>query len=462
MMENVELVGKIAELQQKLSTPVPRKEQLHSGPPSKKEQELSALLEQVNRQLETAERSRRQLTVEVEHLTAQRTRLERDMAAQKKVMEEQKEQLQKSQKEKEELEQKITLLMEQVAAGTAAVEETPATIDEEASLARDMRDCEETLGHISSCLDKESERFSSLDSWLQVASDSMNHWKVNQSVDVKTVNALKAEIEELRNLLIQEKASNEEKKKNLEEAEEKFRKLYSDYQMVVKELQNFHEEQKDKDRHNNAYFEVQARGFTEKIDSMTAQLINMEEALTQKEKEVAQMKETVEKCELEKEAVTILKAQVEVYQSDFNAEREARENLAGEKERLAEDLRHLQRRNQQLLDELEAYQQNQYEQMQKHAPPALVASAPIITSGWNTIATPGRAEPQRPTRSSPGRRPSPGPQQQNPLPAAEEDTQPFRVFDEEVPPPKRFFCPVCNMAFAQVSLLEYHVETCLE
>jgi chromosome segregation ATPase len=80
--------------------------------------------------------------------------------------------------------------------------------------------------------------------------------------------------------------------------------------MVVKELQNFHEEQKDKDRHNNAYLEVQLRGFTEKIDSMTAQLLNMEEALAQKEKEVAQLKETVEKCELEKEAVTILKAQV--------------------------------------------------------------------------------------------------------------------------------------------------------
>jgi hypothetical protein len=69
--------------------------------------------------------------------------------------------------------------------------------------------------------------------------------------------------------------------------------------------------------------------------------------------------------------------QVEVYQSDFNAEREARENLAGEKERLAEDLRHLQRRNQQLLDELEAYQQNQFEQMQKQAPPSTIASAPM-------------------------------------------------------------------------------------
>lgn len=114
MMENAELKGKIAELQQKLSTPVPRKDQLYIAPSSKKEQELSALLEQVNRQLEIAERARRQLTVDVERVTAQRTRLERDMIAQKTEMEEQKEQLQKLQKEKQELEQKITLLMEQV------------------------------------------------------------------------------------------------------------------------------------------------------------------------------------------------------------------------------------------------------------------------------------------------------------------------------------------------------------
>jgi hypothetical protein len=40
----------------------------------------------------------------------------------------------------------------------------------------------------------------------------MNQWRVNQSVDVKTVSTLKAEIQELRNLLIQEKASNQEKK----------------------------------------------------------------------------------------------------------------------------------------------------------------------------------------------------------------------------------------------------------
>jgi hypothetical protein len=51
-----------------------------------------------------------------------------------------------------------------------------------------------------------------LDSWLQVAPDSMNQWRRKQSVDIKTVNTLKAEVQELRNLLIQEKASNQERK----------------------------------------------------------------------------------------------------------------------------------------------------------------------------------------------------------------------------------------------------------
>jgi hypothetical protein len=114
MRENLELKGKIAELQQKLLTSVPKKEQLQGVSPSKKEQEMSIVLEQVNRQLETAERARRQLTVDVERLTAQKARLERDLLAQKSEMDEQKEQLQKSEREKEELEQKITLLLEQV------------------------------------------------------------------------------------------------------------------------------------------------------------------------------------------------------------------------------------------------------------------------------------------------------------------------------------------------------------
>lgn len=79
---------------------------------------------------------------------------------------------------------------------------------------------------------------------------------------------------------------------------------------MVKELETLHREQKDRDRHSSTYQEVQARGFTEKIDSMTAQLLNKDEALTQKSKEITQLIENIKKLELENEAITILKAQV--------------------------------------------------------------------------------------------------------------------------------------------------------
>lgn len=40
----------------------------------------------------------------------------------------------------------------------------------------------------------------------------MNEWKEKQSVDGKAISTLKTEIQELRELLVQEKASNQEKK----------------------------------------------------------------------------------------------------------------------------------------------------------------------------------------------------------------------------------------------------------
>jgi hypothetical protein len=45
-----------------------------------------------------------------------------------------------------------------VASGAAAVKGMPATVNEQVSLEHDLRGCEETLEHINSCLDKESER----------------------------------------------------------------------------------------------------------------------------------------------------------------------------------------------------------------------------------------------------------------------------------------------------------------
>ena len=58
--------------------------------------------------------------------------------------------------------------------------------------------------------------------------------------------------------------------------------------------------------------------------------------------------------EVDVEAIPILKAQVEVYQSDFNAERCAREKIAGEKADLEEEVRRIRQRQQQIADDIEA------------------------------------------------------------------------------------------------------------
>lgn len=50
---------------------------------------------------------------------------------------------------------------------------------------------------------------------------------------------------------------------------------------------------------------------------------------------------------------TALRAQLDVYKSDFEAEASAKNALLAEKNQLAEDLQNLQRRNQQLIEEVE-------------------------------------------------------------------------------------------------------------
>ena len=51
-----------------------------------------------------------------------------------------------------------------------------------------------------------------------------------------------------------------------------------------------------------------------------------------------QLSEKLRQCQKELETLPILQAQVEVYQTDFNAERAAREKIAGEKADLLDEL----------------------------------------------------------------------------------------------------------------------------
>lgn len=53
------------------------------------------------------------------------------------------------------------------------------------------------------------------------------------------------------------------------------------------------------------------------------------------------------------EQVDVLTAQLDIYKNDFEAERTARSELASEKDRVLTDLKLLQKRNQQLIEEVQ-------------------------------------------------------------------------------------------------------------
>ena len=75
------------------------------------------------------------------------------------------------------------------------------------------------------------------------------------------------------------------------------------------------------------------------VDSMTVRLMQIEEELSEERREHRVTREKLTTATQELESLPVLQAQVEVYQSDFNAERQARERIAGEKADLEEQLR---------------------------------------------------------------------------------------------------------------------------
>ncbi|KAJ2948258.1 hypothetical protein O0L34_g7488 [Tuta absoluta] len=82
------------------------------------------------------------------------------------------------------------------------------------------------------------------------------------------------------------------------------------------------------------------------VDQLTSALVARGQELQTLQSEIAALK-------AHKEDADLLKAQLDLYKSDFEAERESREKMASEKENILADLRTTQKRNQELLMQLE-------------------------------------------------------------------------------------------------------------
>lgn len=137
------------------------------------------------------------------------------------------------------------------------------------------------------------------------------------------------------------------------------------------------------------------------------------------------------------EQVDVLSAQLDIYKVDFEAERSAREELASEKDRILADLRLLQKRNQQLIEEVQNGRVAQ-EDAKKAANEAL-----------------DKRVPDQPTPEKPG------PSRSSTTAANPQQQKQDESDEEQEFMPSILHCPLCNNAYRDLATLQNHIEDCL-
>ncbi|KAG7174452.1 optineurin-like [Homarus americanus] len=453
--------------------------------------ELDETIKLLNTRLEVAERNLRQIQEEKEKLMAQRSRLEGDITLLKCDVTTTRSEQERLQLERfellstaSELRQQLRQVREGAAAQARSLEASPvyegglpteAAVqklrdqlrkeqDTSATLLQELHDTRTQVEGLESEVQRAQEeaalhreRFRTLqakaDAVLTQAAPSSRapDALMKDPVDALEKKRLRDEAAMLREEVdTLEAALEAERQKNSDERTAVSR-AHTEINRLKKELQEV-KDRSERDTHNDQYYQVKIKSISEKYDETTAKLMSYEELLAAKndelskiKKDLGQAKATLTERTSEGEINAILRAQVEVYQGDFRAEREAREALATDREKLRDELRHLQTRNTQLIDELEAYQRRHLNQGQGRGSRAAseepAAAAAGATSGGAYLALTPEALWEKLSNSS----------------DKKEEEKKEEELDENL-----FYCPKCNKSFTQYRPLEEHVNRCLD
>nr|QNL15273.1 inhibitor of nuclear factor kappa-B kinase subunit gamma [Littorina littorea] len=159
--------------------------------------------------------------------------------------------------------------------------------------------------------------------------------------------------------LAMEQQSHAATKQQMNDLRLSFNQLVSDYKDLLDTFDQYKAEQEQRMR--NSSFQQQNM---DTISHLTAQVLAAEEAINIREERIQKMQQELKDKE---ETVGILQAQADVYKCDFTAERDARTQLATEKDRLCQELESEQLKNQGLADQLTRYTQQQLQDMQLRA-----------------------------------------------------------------------------------------------
>ncbi|XP_073912740.1 optineurin-like isoform X3 [Castor canadensis] len=143
---------------------------------------------------------------------------------------------------------------------------------------------------------------------------------------------LELQVESMHSEIKMEQAKTEEEKSKLAILQSTHNKLLQEYHSALKMIEEIRKIE------------------SEKVDKVVLQELNeklelAERALASKQLQMDEMKQLIAKQEEDLETMAVLRAQMEVYCSDFHAEREAREKIHEEKEQLALQLAILLKEN---------------------------------------------------------------------------------------------------------------------
>ncbi|EEB12832.1 Optineurin, putative [Pediculus humanus corporis] len=186
--------------------------------------------------------------------------------------------------------------------------------------------CVDELNDMNDSVQNQNMRFDGLNSWINLAEETVmgsNFQKEHQT-------QILSEISHLKNYVMREEKISKEKEESLKVMHYQFSKLLNDYKELQEKLNVLNESKMENDKMKGD------------INSLVIELNEKDEKLKSKEDECEKLKESIANLNLECEKIPVLKVQAELYESDFKDEREAREKLVGEKEKMAEQIRILQ------------------------------------------------------------------------------------------------------------------------
>ncbi|XP_041378060.1 optineurin-like [Gigantopelta aegis] len=200
------------------------------------------------------------------------------------------------------------------------------------------------------------------------------------------------------------------------------------------------------------------RSQSDRLSELAAQVMAANETICARQEQIenhnAEKQRLIDEFQ---EMECVYKAQAEVYKTDFEAERQAREQQVCEKEQILQDMQELQVNNQQLMDKLKS-SQRQVTDMQRG--PASTGHPPVFRPPDQ--ATVGAVTGQPPP--IPYQNPSQGHQPPERPPNAYQTgpiyppTGDHHQHDEDEP----LVCPQCNIELPNMDLLQIHVLECLD